>query len=406
MTSGDGASSRVGSSYLECKEAFAAAFKMLEPDDMLEARQFVLHASAADDLAVLSDQGSLANANFLSGERHYVGAPADSGLHLSAIRVPARNVGPRFEYTIGFLATRVAAAPRRRQLPPPSGMAAQPSIAAPATNMRVRAFSSGRFICNIRTGETLTVLADLRLSGDSVETVSVLWRGPPHSGDSRVCARVEMICDAKMFADGHHVASVLFCERTVHVSWRRASFLAPPADARDLCVACRNMTFFDSGMSVAFELPRRADEPARLDIAAAVSKSDDSFLARAGTVEELASLATIADILRSGGPGEAEDNCILSADGGLHIALLERACAAVPSLRPGVGVSHERALLRRASLGLEVEVAAAGASKALVAASKDDGESGMGVLGSPDKVCEPCSEPSNAADGEGADKPK
>jgi hypothetical protein len=130
------------------------------------------------------------------------------------------------------------------------------------------------------------VLADLRLRGGSVETVSVMWRGPPHSGDIRVCARVEMICDAKKVADGHHVASVLFCERTVHVSWRRASFLAPPADARDLCVACRNMTCFDSGMCVAFELPRRADEPARLDIADPVSKRDDAFLTRGGAVEE------------------------------------------------------------------------------------------------------------------------
>jgi hypothetical protein len=221
-----------------------------------------------------------------------------------------------------------------------------------------------------------------------------------------VCARVEMICEAKTFADGHHVASVLFCERTVHVSWRRASFLAPPADARDLCVACCNMTFFDSGMSVAFEIPRRADEPARLDIAAAVSKSDDSFLARGGTVEELASLATIADILRSEASGETEDVCVLLADGELHIALPERACAAVPTLRPGVRVSHERDLFHRASLELEVEVAAARASKALVAASEDDGQSGVGALVSPDKGSEPCMDPSNAADGEGAGKAK
>jgi hypothetical protein len=59
----------------------------------------------------------------------------------------------------------------------------------------------------------------------------------------------------------------------------------------------------------------------------------------------------------------------------LHIALLERACAAVPSLRPGVGVSHERALFHHAILELEVEVAAPGASKASIAASKNDGES-------------------------------
>jgi hypothetical protein len=186
MKGGDGPSRRVGSSYLDYKEAFAAAFKMLDPDVMLEARQFVLHASAADDLAVLSDPGSVANANLLFGKRHYVGAP---GLHMSTFHVPARNVGPRFEYTIGFLAARAAAAPRRRQLPSLLGMAAQPSIAAPATNMRARLFSSGRFNCNLRTGETLTVLADLRLRGGSVETISVLWRGPPHSGDIRVCVR-------------------------------------------------------------------------------------------------------------------------------------------------------------------------------------------------------------------------
>jgi hypothetical protein len=67
MKSGDGPSRRVGSSYLDYKEAFAVASKMLDPDAMLEARQFVLHASAADDLAVLSDPGSVANANYLSG---------------------------------------------------------------------------------------------------------------------------------------------------------------------------------------------------------------------------------------------------------------------------------------------------------------------------------------------------
>jgi hypothetical protein len=128
------------------------------------------------------------------------------------------------------------------------------------------------------------------------------------------------------------------------------------------------MTCFDSGMCVAFELPRRADEPARLDIADPVSKRDDAFLARGGTVEELDSLATIADIWRGGSPGETEDVCVLLADGGLHIALLERACAAVPTLRPGARVSHEWDLFHRASLELEVEVAAAGASKALIGA--------------------------------------
>lgn len=390
-------SRQVFSQEQEHQDAFDTALRMLKPDSMRAASSFMLDPSAAEDISILSDADSVANTNFVSGERHFVGAPSDSGVHISAIRVPSFNLGPAFEFTVGIFATRVAAAPCRRQFSPPPGILAQQSSTAPTVNVRARVFSSGRYTCNVQTGEAVNVLADLRLNGDKVETISILWRGPPHSGDSRVRGHIDLLCDAKQFAAGRRAASILSCERTVHVSFRAAYSLPTPASKRDLQVSCRNMTFFDSGTSVAFHLQRRADEPARLDVSTAVAKSDDSFLARGGTSEELTALSTIPGTLDSkkqhardsspDGIDSRRDDAEMSekadrASGPRtssysesHVVALERACVALASLCPRAGVKHERALLRRASARLEVEVAAAEAPAALAAAAGDSEKS-------------------------------
>lgn len=101
------------------------------------------------------------------------------------------------------------------------------SVADPS--LRSRLMVMGRYARDEQTGEMLTILQDLR---PDAALVSLLWLGPA-LGDF-VRERLDIVCDASVFATGRMEDSVLRCERTVRVGGGIPAGLLPegPLDMR------------------------------------------------------------------------------------------------------------------------------------------------------------------------------
>lgn len=95
--------------------------------------------------------------------------------------------------------------------------------------LKSRLMVMGRYARDEQTGEMLTILQDLRPDAD---LVSLLWLGPA-LGDF-VRERLDIVCDASVFATGRMQDSVLRCERTVRVGGGIPAGLLPegPLDMR------------------------------------------------------------------------------------------------------------------------------------------------------------------------------
>lgn len=191
------------------------------PADILRALEmtrgpagaFLLGCDPAVDLGILRDPSSLSAAVFHDGPR----APVDSSsppVRLSAMRVPFVNLGP---INVGLAVGKAVVSPR------PDGI---------AYNMETRLMSMGRYAVDMRTGEMLACMSALVAGGR--QTLSLVWIGPPDCESVR--QRIDVLCDAQLFASGRVAESVINLERTTRVGGGKCAGLLPsgPKDMRHL----------------------------------------------------------------------------------------------------------------------------------------------------------------------------
>lgn len=102
-----------------------------------------------------------------------------------------------------------------------------------------RNFAVGRYCRDERSGELLYILSDI--SASSLDTVSVVWIGPPQGERGRVRERISVTCNASLFAAGALLESIMTSEYTVEVNsaGERPSIL--PSSAIDLSNNASNM---------------------------------------------------------------------------------------------------------------------------------------------------------------------
>lgn len=108
-----------------------------------------------------------------------------------------------------------------------------------------RALSVGRYCIDNRTAETLEVVKDVRLLNSS--TVSAIWyEGRSPSSDLQ--ERLDIVCDAALFAMGRFVDSVISFQRSVKQMLTPASApLILPGGAQDFTHQVRNAAFGHTG---------------------------------------------------------------------------------------------------------------------------------------------------------------
>lgn len=148
--------------------------------------------------------------------------------------------------------TAVAAAAE----PPPS------AAASPGAILTARSHSHGRYIRDERSGEILYVLTDVR---PWVQTLSLVWVGPPLGADGRLRETISLTCDAALFSAGALVRSVLRCEHVVRVTAAPFTPLTLPASPTDISVNARNMEVY-AGDTDGYLVPRRPRARREIDL--------------------------------------------------------------------------------------------------------------------------------------------
>jgi hypothetical protein len=138
--------------------------------------------------------------------------------------------------------------------------------ASTAAVVSARKFSQGRYIRDERTGEILYMVCDVRAA--EVETISLIWVGPPQGSGGKVRETVSVTCDARLFAAGALVESVMRCEHTVRVSAVPYVPMRLPASPTDLSNNASNMESY-AGPTDGYIVPRSSPlARRRIDLAA------------------------------------------------------------------------------------------------------------------------------------------
>jgi hypothetical protein len=155
--------------------------------------------------------------------------------------------------------TPVVPRPMPRPLEPPHmPVATDP----PALVMTARNFSIGRYVRCELSGEILYCVSDVHAG--NIETISIVWVGPPQGDGGKVRETVSVTCDARLFAAGMLVDSIITSEYTVRVSARFEPGVLPTSPT-DLSQNSRNMAPYHGPVD-GYIVPRRPRSGRAIDL--------------------------------------------------------------------------------------------------------------------------------------------